>query len=146
MKTLSLAKSLALPLDYVTSRNMVLAQSGAGKSNVCVVLAEEMHRNGIPWIAIDTKGDWYGVRSSSSTSRLSEEACTSQTGNASSSRARKSSSMRCLRSRKHNARRSQRCGTRSTFESEPRRKRRRRICSRSCLLNGRRSNGRELRR
>lgn len=54
---------LVLPLAYATSRNMVLAQSGTGKSNVCVVLAEEMHRNQIPWVAFDTKGDWYGIRS-----------------------------------------------------------------------------------
>ena len=63
-KSLRLSDSLSLPIDFATSRNTVLAQSGAGKSNVCVVLAEEMHRVGIPWIAIDTKGDWYGVRSS----------------------------------------------------------------------------------
>ena len=39
-KSLRISDSLSLPIDFATSRNMVLAQSGAGKSNVCVVLAE----------------------------------------------------------------------------------------------------------
>lgn len=65
-KELHLSEALALPLGYATSRNMVLGQSGSGKSNACVVLAEEMHRVKIPWVAIDTKGDWYGIRSNRS--------------------------------------------------------------------------------
>jgi hypothetical protein len=64
MKTIQLSAEFALPLDVVTHRNALLAMSGAGKSNLGVVLAEEMHRFHIPWIAIDPKGDWYGVRSS----------------------------------------------------------------------------------
>lgn len=63
---LQVANNLSLPLAYATSRNMCLAQSGTGKSNACVVLAEEMHRVKIPWITIDTKGDWYGIRSNRS--------------------------------------------------------------------------------
>jgi hypothetical protein len=38
---------------------------GAGKSNAAVVVAETMFDEGIPWVAIDPKGDWYGIRSSS---------------------------------------------------------------------------------
>jgi hypothetical protein len=37
---------------------------GAGKSNAAVVMAEEMYDNGLPWVAIDPKGDWWGVRAS----------------------------------------------------------------------------------
>jgi uncharacterized protein len=62
--TLRLAPGLALPLDAVTRRMAVLAMSGAGKSNAAVVLAEEMHRAKLPWVAIDPKGDWWGVRAS----------------------------------------------------------------------------------
>lgn len=65
-EVLHLSDQLSLPTAYATSRNMVLAQSGAGKSNAAAVLAEEMYRVGIPWVAIDPKGDWYGVRSNRS--------------------------------------------------------------------------------
>jgi hypothetical protein len=41
----------------------ILAMSGAGKSNAAVRTAEVMQAAGIPWVAIDPKGDWYGVRS-----------------------------------------------------------------------------------
>lgn len=64
-KTLRISDDLALPLDAVTRRLAILAMSGAGKSNVAVSLAEQMHDAGIPWVAIDPKGDWWGIRSSS---------------------------------------------------------------------------------
>jgi hypothetical protein len=63
-KTLHLAPGLDLPLEVVTRRLAILAMSGAGKSNTAVVLAERMFDAGIPWVAIDPKGDWWGVRSS----------------------------------------------------------------------------------
>lgn len=44
------------------SRNAILAKTGAGKSNTAAVLAEAMFHAGIPWVAIDPKGDWWGVR------------------------------------------------------------------------------------
>ncbi len=66
MTTLHLAPNFDLPLDAATRRMAILAMSGAGKSNVAVVLAEQMYAAGIPWVAIDPKGDWYGVRSSKS--------------------------------------------------------------------------------
>lgn len=64
-KGLALADDLTLPLDAATRRMAILAMSGAGKSNLAVVLAEQMHAAGIPWVAIDPKGDWWGIRSSS---------------------------------------------------------------------------------
>lgn len=66
MKTLRIAPGFELPLDAVTRRMAILAMSGAGKSNLAVVLAEAMFHAGIPWVAIDPKGDWWGVRSNTS--------------------------------------------------------------------------------
>lgn len=64
MKQLRISPDLTLPLEAATRRLAILAMSGAGKSNVAVVLAEQMFDAGIPWVAIDPKGDWWGVRSS----------------------------------------------------------------------------------
>lgn len=61
--TLRLAEAFELPDDAATRRLAIVAMSGAGKSNAAVRLAEEMHREGIPWVAVDPKGDWWGVRS-----------------------------------------------------------------------------------
>jgi uncharacterized protein len=59
---LQVSEQLALPADAVTRAFAILAMRGAGKSTVGVVLAEEMFAAGLPWVAIDPKGDWYGVR------------------------------------------------------------------------------------
>ncbi|HEX2678680.1 MAG TPA: DUF87 domain-containing protein [Polyangiales bacterium] len=61
-KKLQISDTLSLPLDAATRRMAILAMSGAGKSNAAVVLAEAMYDAGIPWFAIDPKGDWHGVR------------------------------------------------------------------------------------
>lgn len=55
---------IALPTDAVTQTIALLAVRRAGKSNAAVVLAEEMFKAGLPWVAIDPKGDWWGMRSS----------------------------------------------------------------------------------
>lgn len=55
-----------LPDEYATTRGAILAISGAGKSNTAVVLAEEFTKRGIPWFALDPKGDWWGMRSDAS--------------------------------------------------------------------------------
>lgn len=60
--TLHLADGVALPDELAAQKNAILAMSGAGKSNTAVVLAEELHTAGIPWVAIDPKGDWWGIR------------------------------------------------------------------------------------
>jgi hypothetical protein len=52
------------PDDAVTQTMGILAVKRAGKSNAAVVLAEELYKAGLPWVAIDPKGDWWGVRSS----------------------------------------------------------------------------------
>ena len=48
--------------EMVTQRFGILAVSGAGKSNCAAVMAEEMYRLGLPFVAIDPKGDWWGLR------------------------------------------------------------------------------------
>jgi uncharacterized protein len=63
-KTLHLGPGVDLPLDAATESVGILGQRGSGKSNVAVVFAEEEWKAGIPWVAIDPKGDWYGIRSS----------------------------------------------------------------------------------
>lgn len=62
--TLHISDELALPLEAATETFGILAKKGAGKSNAAVVMAEEMFDAGIPWVAIDPKGDWWGLRSS----------------------------------------------------------------------------------
>jgi hypothetical protein len=57
------ASDLELPMQVVTESIAILGRRGAGKSNVAVVLAEEMFDVGVPWIAVDPKGDWWGIRS-----------------------------------------------------------------------------------
>ena len=61
--SLRLCSGFSLPEDAATRRMAIVAMSGAGKSNLAVVMAEEMHKAGIPWVVIDPKGDWYGIRS-----------------------------------------------------------------------------------
>lgn len=62
--TLNISPELRLPVDAVTSTFGILAKKGAGKSNAAVVMAEEMWDAGVPWVAVDPKGDWWGLRSS----------------------------------------------------------------------------------
>lgn len=59
---LRISPQLSLPLDAVTETFAILAKRRAGKSNAAVVMAEEMFDHGLPWVAIDPKGDWWGVR------------------------------------------------------------------------------------
>lgn len=61
---LHVSPDLMLPLDAVTETFAILAKRRAGKSNAAVVFAEELFSAGLPWVAVDPKGDWYGVRSS----------------------------------------------------------------------------------
>jgi hypothetical protein len=60
---LVLGEGIVFPLDAVTQSFGILAVRGAGKSNSAVVLAEQMHHQGLAWVAIDRKGDWWGIRS-----------------------------------------------------------------------------------
>jgi hypothetical protein len=61
---LQIADNLAFPLDAVTQTFALLAVRRAGKSNAAAVMAEEMFKADLPFVAIDPKGDWWGLRSS----------------------------------------------------------------------------------
>lgn len=61
--TLHLGPGLDLPDDIATEAMAILGGRGSGKSNALVVLAEELQTAGVPWVGIDPKGDWYGIRS-----------------------------------------------------------------------------------
>jgi uncharacterized protein len=63
-KELAVGPELRFPLDAITQSIALLAVRRAGKSNAAAVIAEEMHAAGLPWVAIDPKGDWWGLRSS----------------------------------------------------------------------------------
>lgn len=62
-RRLRISDDLTLPLEAVTEPMGMLAARRAGKSNAAVVLAEEMFDAGLHWVAIDPKGDWWGIRS-----------------------------------------------------------------------------------
>jgi uncharacterized protein len=61
---LEIVPGLRLPAEAVTETFALLAKRGAGKSNTAAVLAEELHHAGLPWVAVDPKGDYWGLRSS----------------------------------------------------------------------------------
>lgn len=63
-RVLDVSHDLRLPLETVTETVGILARKRVGKSNAAVVIAEEMYDAGLPWVAIDPKGDWWGVRAS----------------------------------------------------------------------------------
>ena len=64
MTKLRISPDLALPEEAVTRSFGILGMRGSGKSNAAVVLAEEMFAAGLHWVAIDPKGDWWGIRAS----------------------------------------------------------------------------------
>lgn len=59
---IELSPTVSLPLDYVTQRGALLAVSGAGKSNAARVIAEGFYAKELPFVVIDPKGDWWGLR------------------------------------------------------------------------------------
>lgn len=64
MSKLHIADNLSLPLDAVTQTFGILAMRGAGKTNTGRVMAEEMFKHKLPFVAIDPIGSWWGLRSS----------------------------------------------------------------------------------
>lgn len=59
---LVLSPELSLPDTYTTKTAGILAQRRKGKSYTAMVIAEEMCDAGIPWVAIDPTGAWWGLR------------------------------------------------------------------------------------
>jgi hypothetical protein len=64
MAKLRLGPDLAVPDDAVTQTFLILGKRGSGKTNTAVVLAEEMHRAGAPFVVLDPIGAWWGLKSS----------------------------------------------------------------------------------
>ena len=62
--TLQIARGLALPEDLVTKTVGILAQRRKGKTYTASVVAEELVAAGIPFVALDPTGAWWGLRSS----------------------------------------------------------------------------------
>ena len=60
---LDLGPGLWFPLDAVTQPLAIMGVRRSGKSNAAAVLAEAMFDHDLPWVAIDPKGDWWGLRS-----------------------------------------------------------------------------------
>jgi hypothetical protein len=55
-------RPFTLPFDFVTRTLAIVAIRGAGKTIAATVLAEEMAEAGLPWIAFDPVGVWWGLR------------------------------------------------------------------------------------
>lgn len=61
---LRLGDGLVLPTRFATEGVVAVGMRGSGKSNTLVRWAEILYAAGIPFVAIDPKGDWGGIRSS----------------------------------------------------------------------------------
>ncbi len=59
---LRLAPTFTVDESFATEGVVVIGVRGSGKSNSEVVWCEQLHDAGIPWVAIDPKGDWWGMR------------------------------------------------------------------------------------
>lgn len=53
----------SVPLDAVARKFATIGVSGSGKTCAVAVMAERMYQNGLLWIAMDTVGTWWGLRS-----------------------------------------------------------------------------------
>jgi hypothetical protein len=62
MNQLKISEGLSLPLEAARWTFADLAIKSAGKTYAACVLAEEMMKNGIPIVAIDCMGVWWGLR------------------------------------------------------------------------------------
>lgn len=64
MEGLRLGEGLILPVSFATEGVVAVGMRGSGKSNTLVRWAEVLYTAGVPFVAIDPKGDWGGIRSS----------------------------------------------------------------------------------
>lgn len=64
MTGLDIAKDLTLPIEMATDTSAILARKGAGKTYTGAVLFEEDVANGIPAVALDPMGAFWGLRAS----------------------------------------------------------------------------------
>jgi len=54
--------SMQLPLNAATKTFAILSKRGAGKSYTGAVLAEELHKNNVPFVVFDPIDVWWGLR------------------------------------------------------------------------------------
>jgi hypothetical protein len=55
-------REFSVPLDYQVHTTALIGIRGSGKTVAATVLAEEMIENGLPFVAIDPVGVWWGLR------------------------------------------------------------------------------------
>lgn len=63
-RRLRVGEDLTFPVDAVTQTFVIFGKRGSGKSNTAVVMAEEMHRAGAPFVVLDPVSAWWGLKSS----------------------------------------------------------------------------------
>jgi len=63
MKNLHISHDLSLPPEAVTNTHLILARRRVGKTYTGAVMAEEMVKAGLPWVALDPNGVWWGLTS-----------------------------------------------------------------------------------
>lgn len=63
MQTLRISDDLNLPLEAVTQTFAILAKRRVGKTYTASVMAEEMAKVNLPFVALDPTGAWWGLRS-----------------------------------------------------------------------------------
>ena len=68
-QTLHIGRGLTLPLGAVTLTFGILAKRRVGKTYTASVMAEEFADAGIPFVALDPTGAWWGLRSSATGKR-----------------------------------------------------------------------------
>jgi uncharacterized protein len=64
MNKLHISPDLSLPLEAVTNTHLIPARRRVGKSYTGAVMAEEMIKARLPWVALDPTGVWWGLTSS----------------------------------------------------------------------------------
>ena len=62
MKTLNISSTLKLPFDTVTQTIAIMARRRMGKTYLASVMAEEMVKAKLPFVALDPTGAWWGLR------------------------------------------------------------------------------------
>jgi hypothetical protein len=64
MKGLHISPDIQLPVEAVTQTFAILAKRRVGKTYTASVMAEEMAKVGLPFVALDPTGAWWGLRAS----------------------------------------------------------------------------------
>lgn len=59
---INISKELQMPINAATKSFAILAKRGAGKSYTGAVMAEEFHKNNIPFVVFDPIDVWWGLK------------------------------------------------------------------------------------